>query len=65
MPGQPRITGTRLIFAFVLELLASGMSPQRIVSDYPELTLDDIHAAIAYAAWLASEQVGGTPADRP
>ncbi len=37
-------------------MIASGMTPQEIVQDYPELTEDDVRLAAAYGAWLASEQ---------
>jgi uncharacterized protein (DUF433 family) len=34
----------------VLEYLAGGMTPQEIVEDFPDLTLDDVRACLAYAA---------------
>jgi uncharacterized protein (DUF433 family) len=34
----------------VLEYLASGMSPEQIVADFPDLTREDIQACLAYAA---------------
>ena len=40
----------------ILDNLAEGQTPENIVRDYPPLTLDDIRAAIAYAAELASEK---------
>jgi uncharacterized protein (DUF433 family) len=40
----------RIAVADVLGWLAAGMTPAQILSDYPELTEDDIHAALAYAA---------------
>jgi uncharacterized protein (DUF433 family) len=40
----------------VLDNLAEGLSPQEIVEDYPPLTLEDVRAAIAYAAALAREE---------
>jgi uncharacterized protein (DUF433 family) len=48
--GRPCIRGMRIAVADVLGWLAAGMSPAQILSDYPELTEDDIHAALAYAA---------------
>ncbi|HXG22876.1 MAG TPA: DUF433 domain-containing protein [Methylomirabilota bacterium] len=47
---------TRLTVAVILRMIASGMTPQEIVQDYPELTEDDVRLAAAYGAWLASEQ---------
>jgi uncharacterized protein (DUF433 family) len=48
--GRPCIRGMRIAVADVLGWLAAGMSHTQILSDYPELTEDDIHAALAYAA---------------
>ena len=54
--GQPCIRGLRITLVFILKLLALGKTPQQIVADYPELEIEDIHEAIQYAAWLASER---------
>jgi len=54
--GQPCIRGLRITVALILKLLASGKTPQQVVADYPELEIEDIHEAIKYAAWLASER---------
>jgi uncharacterized protein (DUF433 family) len=40
----------RIAVADVLGWLAAGMSQQDIIDDYPELTEEDIRAALAYAA---------------
>ncbi|MBS0277286.1 MAG: DUF433 domain-containing protein [Proteobacteria bacterium] len=48
--GRPCIRGMRIAVADVLGWLASGMSHAEILADYPELTEDDIRAALAYAA---------------
>ena len=48
--GQPCIRGMRITVRDVLEYLAGGMSVDEIVRDFPELTLDDIRACLAYAA---------------
>jgi len=53
--GQPTIRGMRITVAFVLKLLASGMSYEEIIKSYPELEEMDIRQAIEYAAWLAAE----------
>jgi len=55
--GKPTIRGTRIAVDFVLRLIGDGLTPQDIVRDYPELTLEDIQQAAKYAAWLASEQM--------
>lgn len=48
--GKPCIRGLRITVQDVLGWLASGMSTDDIVADYPELTKDDILACLAYAA---------------
>ncbi len=54
--GQPTIRGMRITVAFVLKLLASGMSHEEVLKAYPELEEEDIRQAIEYAAWLAGKQ---------
>jgi uncharacterized protein (DUF433 family) len=48
--GKPCVRGLRITVQDVLDWLAAGQSPQDIVRDYPELTLDDIRAVLNYAA---------------
>lgn len=55
--GKPCIQGTRIYIAIILDGLAEGLTPEQLLDHYPQLTLDDIHAALAYAAELARENV--------
>ncbi|WP_322518338.1 DUF433 domain-containing protein [Rhodopseudomonas palustris] len=48
--GRPCIRNMRISVADVLGWLAAGQSPAEIVSDFPELTEQDIRAVLAYAA---------------
>ncbi len=48
--GRRCIRGMRISVYDILGWLASGMSNQDILNDYPELTLEDLQAALAYAA---------------
>lgn len=48
--GKPTIRGTRITVGDVLSYLASGMSEDDILSDFPQLALEDIRAALAFAA---------------
>jgi len=48
--GQPCIRGLRITVYDVLSYLASGMSEEEIISDFPDLTHEDILAALGYAA---------------
>jgi uncharacterized protein (DUF433 family) len=48
--GKPCIRGMRITVSDVLEYLASGMSPDEVLGDFPELTREDIRACLAFAA---------------
>ena len=48
--GKPILKGTRIAVGDVLNWLANGLSPQDIVSDFPELTQDHILACLFFAA---------------
>ncbi len=48
--GQPCIRGMRTTVYDVLSYLASGMTPEKILQDFPYLTKDDILACLSYAA---------------
>jgi uncharacterized protein (DUF433 family) len=48
--GKPCIRGMRITVYDVLEYLASGMSEQEIIDDFPDLTREDIRACLAFAA---------------
>ena len=48
--GRPIIKGTRISVYDILNFLANGQAIQDIVTDFPELTLDNIRACLAYAA---------------
>ena len=55
MAGKPVIRGTRITVDMILELLASGMKPEEIAEDY-RISLDDIRAALLYAAKILSRE---------
>jgi len=48
--GQPCIRGLRMTVQDVLEYLASGMTTDEILADFPDLTADDIRACLSFAA---------------
>ena len=48
--GKPIVEGTRLSVEHILGLLANGVSNEEIIAGYPELSEEDIRAALAYAA---------------
>lgn len=54
--GKPTLRGSRLMVVTILELLASGMTADEIITDYPALEMEDITACLEYAAQLANFQ---------
>lgn len=48
--GKPCIKGTRITVYDILEYLAGGMSEEEILEDFPDLSREDIRAALAFAA---------------
>ena len=48
--GKPCIKNTRIAVVDILQWLASGMSFEEILEDYPSITIEDIRAALSFAA---------------
>jgi uncharacterized protein (DUF433 family) len=55
MGGKPCIRGMRVTVGTIMGLLASGQTEEQILAAYPYLELDDLRAALAYAAWRTQE----------
>lgn len=55
--GKPCIRGTRIYIGIILDGLAEGLTPEGIIDHYPQLTIEDIRAALAYAAELSRENI--------
>lgn len=55
MGGKPCIRGTRVTVGTIVGLMASGSTTGEILRDYPYLEVDDIQAALSYAAWRSEE----------
>ena len=54
--GQATIKGTRIMTSVILDCLASGMTEQQILDDYPTLTVNGVRAAAAHGAELARDE---------
>jgi len=54
--GRPCIRGTRIWVSLILDLLASGETTNTILSQYPQLTVADIQACLAYGAEMTRER---------
>lgn len=61
LAGRATIRGLRISVAHVVNLVANGMSAVEIVADLPDLELDDIQQALAYASALAQDQLHPLP----
>jgi len=61
--GKPCIRSTRIWVSLILDFLANGMSTEEILAEYPQLTKDDIRAAIAYGAEMSRERYVEIPAE--
>ena len=53
MGGKPCIRGMRVTVGTIVGLVATGITDEKILQDYPYLEAEDIPAALSYAAWLA------------
>jgi uncharacterized protein (DUF433 family) len=59
--GKACIRGTRIWVSLLLDLLASGMTADEMLEEYPQLEAADIRAAIAYGAEMARERYVEVP----
>ena len=57
MGGRACIRGMRITVSLVLSLIANGLTNMEILSEYPDLEVDDIRTSLLYAAFLANEEV--------
>ena len=62
--GKACIKGTRLWVSLLLDLLASGTTEAELLVEYPQLSHDDVLAAIAYGAETARGRTVSLPDDR-
>lgn len=55
--GRPVIRGTRIWVALIVDNLAEGVCEEELLHTYPQLTHDDIRAALSFAAEMTRERV--------
>lgn len=55
--GKPCVRGTRIWVSLLLDRLADGEGEVDLLNEYPQLTLEDIRAALAYGAEMSREQI--------
>ena len=63
--GKPSIRGTRIWVSLILDNVAEGVNAEELLDEYPQLTGDDIRAAIAYGGEMARERFVDLPTERP
>ena len=61
--GKPCIRGHRIWVSLILDLLASGMTMERVLQEYSQLEEPDILACIAYGAEMARERYVEIPSE--
>lgn len=54
--GKPSVKGTRISVELILGWLANGWSHEKVLESYPQLSRDDIFAALAFAAELMRDE---------
>ncbi len=54
--GKPTIRGTRIMVTNILGMVAGGYTLARIIDAYPELTNNDVTAALEYASQVIDEE---------
>ena len=53
--GKPCIKGTRVAVSVIVGSIAEGFTPERIIESWPQLTVEDIQAALKFAAEVVGE----------
>ncbi len=59
--GKPCIRGTRIWVSLILDFLADGMTMDEILEEYPQLSMKDLRAALAYGAEMTRERYVDLP----
>jgi uncharacterized protein (DUF433 family) len=57
MGGRACIRGLRVTVAMIVDQIADGASIEEVLAEYPYLERKDVRQALAYAAWLARDEV--------
>lgn len=54
--GKPSIRGHRIWVSLIIDLLASGMTVNDLIVEYPQITAEDVQACLAYASEMTRER---------
>ncbi len=63
--GKPCIRGHRIWVSLILDLLASGMTVEQVLEQYPQLSREHVLACVAYGAEMSRERFVEVPLERP
>jgi uncharacterized protein (DUF433 family) len=63
--GKPCIRGHRIWVSLILDLLASGMTVEQVLEQYPQLSHEEVLACVAYGAEMSRERFVEVPLERP
>jgi uncharacterized protein (DUF433 family) len=61
--GKPCIRGHRIWVSLILDLLASGITVEQVLEQYPQLSREDILACMAYGAEMSRERYIDIPVE--
>ena len=61
--GKPCIRGTRIWVSLIVDNLADGMPEAELLTAYPQLEIEDIRAALAFAAEMTGERIIPIPVE--
>lgn len=56
MVGKPAIRGTRIPVELIVRRIGQGMTTDEMLQEYPRLTIEDIYAALLYAAAVVANE---------
>ncbi len=62
--GKPCVRGHRIWVSLILDLLASGLSVEAVLEQYPQLSREDVLACIAYGAEMSRERFVEIPLEQ-
>ncbi|MBI3493150.1 MAG: DUF433 domain-containing protein [Acidobacteria bacterium] len=54
--GKPCIRGHRIWVSLILDFLASGMTTEQVLADYPQLAAEDVQTCLVYASEMTRER---------
>ncbi|MEW6717569.1 MAG: DUF433 domain-containing protein [Chloroflexota bacterium] len=55
--GEPCLKGTRIPVAMIVGSIADGMTTEELVKEYPQVTVEAVRAALAYAADVVRQEI--------